>query len=534
MDLFLFLVIAILCSVFLFSFLYPSLTEQEEEEEDFLDSTETRLEVLLQGVLDPRPEIRERYRNRILSMGPAVIPRLTGHLSQELFLDHNQIKILRLEELIQDFGQRAVPALLQLLQEEGNDPAISFTVGELLRKLGSAAGPFLIERYRKPVNKHLRPILLGWGKRAFRDSMDILRLEPQRREWNDLFQGWLEELPEEATQSLIQAYQQWSNPAKSRALEILVHSPTTFAASFLRELASSQEINLRKQALQGLAQLADPTVFDFCQDTETTLRHQAFQALADKRFSEQSQRIIETLRACQEDALQESDLKGVAFCETTLCHWSQAANPEILEKLFATSEIGLRRQALELSKHLPQDAHEHYLEVALKENSKALYNEAFRQLSVFQGSRRTDLIIESMEKRSDDHDFLESAQSTLISIGKGALRPLRRLLGMPHSPLFTVALQTLLRMEDKETLYEILEILQEPTIYALMDESALRDLRRFLRKQFKQPTVDYTVSTFLQRFPDTPLRPLLEESLERFQRNAANAERLSLSPKSES
>jgi HEAT repeat protein len=535
MDLFLFLVIAILCSVFLFSFLYPSLADQEEEEdEEHLDSTEMRLDVLLQGVVDPRADVRERHRNRILSMGPAVIPRLTAQLSQELFLEHNQIKILRLEELLQDFGQRAIPALLQLLQDEGNDPTIAYAASELLRRLGPSAGPFLLERYRKPVNKHLRPILLSWGKRALRDAMDMLRLDPQRREWNDLFAGWLQSTEaSDAAHALIEAYQKSPQPAKQRALELLSHTPPPQSAAFLRDLSTSKDTTTRRLALQGLAYLADPSVLLFCQDSDTSIRHQAFQALADERYTEMSKQIIETLQEQRTEALGMGDLKGVALCETTLCRWTQTATPSIIQRLFEASEYGLRRQALVLSAHLAADEYTSYLKRALLDAQESLYTEALHQIAQTHPPQSTEILFHALEQRAEDASFLEAAQTCLSSLGKVALRPLRRLLANENKALFSAAFHALLQMEDKELLYEILEILQEPSTFSRLEDFDFRDIRRFLRRLFKQPTVDYTVNTFLQRFPETPLRALLEESLERFHRSAEQREPLSFRTESE-
>ncbi len=536
MDLFLFLVIAILCSVFLFSFLYPSLTEQDEEdEEELFDSTETRLEVLLQGVIDPRADVRERHRNRILSMGPAVIPRLTAQLSQELFLEHNQLKIVRLEELIHDFGQRAIPALLQLLQDEGNDPTIAYAASELLRRLGPSAGPFLLERYRKPVTKYLRPILLSWGRRALRDAMDALRLDPQRREWNDLFAGWMQSSDAaDVAQALIDLYRKNDRTTQHRVLELLSHTPPPEAAVFLRDLSASKEATTRRLALQGLVHLADPSVLVFCQDTDSSLRHQAFQALSNERYADISVQIVQTLEACRTEALHAGDLKGVAFCETTLCRWTQKATPSVIQRLFESPDFGLRRQAIILSAHLAHEEHVGYLERALLDAQESLYTEALHQLSQAQAPHATELLLRVLDRRSEDAKFLEAAQTALSLIGKAALRPLRRLLASETKALYSAALAALLHTDDKETLYEILEILQEPSVFSRFEENDLRNIRRFLRRLFKQPTVDYTVRAFLQRFPDTPLRPLLDESLERFQRTTEQRESLSFRTESES
>ncbi|MCK6509380.1 hypothetical protein L6R29_05355 [Myxococcota bacterium] len=536
MDLFLFLVIAILCSVFLFSFLYPSLTEQDEEdEEELFDSTETRLEVLLQGVIDPRAEVRERHRDRILSMGPAVIPRLTAQLSQELFLEHNQIKILRLEELIHDFGQRAIPALLQLLQDEGNDPTIAYAASELLRRLGPSAGPFLLERYRKPVNKYLRPLLLSWGKRTLRDAVDTLRLDPQRREWDDLFAGWMQSSEAaEVAQALIDCYRKHDRTTQQRALELLSHNPPPEAAVFLRDLSASKEAATRRLALRGLVHLADPSVLVFCQDADSSLRHQAFQALSDQRYADISAQIIQTLEARRAEALDTNELKDVALCETTLCRWTQKATPSVIQRLFECPDFGLRRQALVLSAHLAHEEHIAYLDRAVLDTQESLYTEALHQISQTQTPHVTEILLRALEQRLEDAKFLEAAQTALSSLGKTALRPLRRLLASQTKALYSAALVALLRMDDKETLYEILEILQDPSVFSRLEENNLRDIRRFLRRLFKQPTVDYTVRAFLQRFPETPLHPLLEESLERFQRTTEQRESLSFRTESES
>lgn len=152
MQFFLFLIAAIvLCIVLIF--LVAPISSTEEEEPEFWEVTDIRLETLLQGTLDPQLEMRESYHKQILSMGSPVVSRLIHALSQELAVAQPHSDWChRVELLLQDFGLQTIPALLQWLREKGDNPAVVRSVQKILLTYDTPA--------LRVIMSHLEPVLL--------------------------------------------------------------------------------------------------------------------------------------------------------------------------------------------------------------------------------------------------------------------------------------------------------------------------------------------------------------------------------------
>jgi HEAT repeat protein len=518
MDVLLFFIVVLMIGFFLFTLM--NFLEFEEEEDDYQrDSTEERLEVLLEGLMDTRKDVAQKARNRILAMGPPILPRLASLLSQEVFLAQEPLRIRRLRSLMVDFGLRAIPPLLQLLQEEGDDPLVASAVCGVLEEVGDIAAPLLAERYRHPLAQHLLPVLLSWEERGFRESLAVFRLDPSRKEWDALFRAWLQtDKAPFYTELLEKAYHEAPKSEKGRKiLSILSATPTPQTQAIWHDLARSEEPALRRFALEGLSGLVDERVIRFCVDPDLSLREAACEALRAEAFAPHKERLVDALQEAQRQALASQDLRSLLATEKTLLVWQGQANLSVVELLYNAEDLRLRCESLRLLSGLPSQEALRFLRRALEAPEKPLYQAALKSLVSLRGVEAAELIVATMEERGfvlPPKGFVEDALHALARMGVAGLPGVRQLLHHDSEKAFALAFSALLWVDEKEAIPEILAIVQEDAVFRRIQEKNLLQLHRFLSKMVSALGAADALQHFLSRFPETPLRPMIEDCLQ--------------------
>ncbi|HAA57315.1 MAG TPA: hypothetical protein DCE42_21295 [Myxococcales bacterium] len=508
MELFLFLVAAVLLILFLFSSTLPTPLEEEEE---VWDSTEVRLESLLQGVMDPRAEIRERYRNRILAMGPHIIPRLMNIYSQELFLSQNQIRILRLQELLLDFGLRVVPPLLDLLWEEGDDPYVVEGVVVLLRQVGTPSLGLIMDKFRPAFAPHLAPLFREWGSPALREMINAFRAKPHEKIWHQL----IVHFGEQATAPLCEAVDTWDGEAQQQAYLLLAQIADEDALPYYQQGLKSEHPLVRAECAFALGKVGSPALLQellpLLQDDDLRVRCKTLPAIALLQQPEAIEPLLNHLAGLTEPA----DLQEHILCAVALSDLGVPSDESLIEKALDAHQPSIRLLAFELLRAVHVDTRLKQLEELLWDPDWKMVQQAIEMLLSIRSPKTAEIFLTCLEALHPDEPRFEVIEKALISLQEHATLPLMKRCKEPTSPLAIIALHIIIQGNDLRGLEHVLSLLhhsEEPELEWEVDPSEF--LAYLERMAGQRDELLAVLKTFQETYPQSSLRPVLTQFAE--------------------
>lgn len=526
MQMFIYLLVAALLIYMLSSLLLPPVVEDEEE--DVWDAAELRLESLLQGVVDPRADIRERYRNRILAMGPEVIPRLTEVLSQELFLAQNELRILRLKELLRDFGLRAVPPLLQMLEEEGGDPEVAKAVQELLRDIGSPALRIIIEKLSYPIVMPMLSLFQEWGEPAIKASMKAFRKAPKQSMWRRILLSF----GDDVIPYLLDAVDEWKGEARIAAFQILAEFAPIEAQHRFVEALEAPQARLRASAVLALGRIGSPEWLEVIEkrleDEVPHVRIQAIEAYAEMGQEQSIERLIQLQEQSKDDAerLEETLTTAVALAQL-----GEPVDSAFVDRALASNTWRLRCMALRLVQHLPADENIAYLERLLWDRDDNMVKEAIQILANQQTRVATFALVNYATEFSPGHvrrgwvsDALLSWRETIVPLLLDGFQK--------HDSAWKGSLvEILLYGDDPRSVEPILLALHEAEDPEGDWGVEPEELHRFLVRASERADIRETIQKFIKKHDQSWLVPALTYVMHQLQPGSGSQNNLPIDAK---
>jgi HEAT repeat protein len=516
METVIFLLLAAVVLYVLFSFLLPPL--EEEEEFEVWDAAELRLDSLLQGVVDPRADIRDRYRNRILAMGQGVIPRLIEQLSQELFLAQNELKIIRIKELICDFGLAAVPSILQMLEDEGGDPEVAAAAQSLLLEIGSPALHLVIERLSYPIILPVIPVLCEWGEPAIRACVKAFRKNPHQGMWRRVLAAFGDAI----VPSLFTLVEQEEGEARLVAFQLLADfSPMEAHALFVAGLSSPQA-RIRASAVSALGKLSLSDDFaalvGMLSDTDVSVRVRAIESVAMVGQEESIRELREFLHVTLDQPERLEEALTASVCLASL---GEEVHDSLVDQGLAASVWRLRSMAMTLIEAMPFEEALPYAERLLWDQEGQMVQRALHLLSSHPNRQSISVLLAYASQQESGHARSQWAEEAILSSKEQGTPFLMEHLETGHSQL---ALRMLLRGDDPKALESVLVLLQSSEdpqqaygvapedLHAYLQRVAMRSdirdvLQRFIKKQAQSPLAP-ALQTFLSALPHSSHQPL--------------------------
>lgn len=504
MQMFIFLVVMAFLVYMLFSFLLPPVID---EDEDVWDAAEVRLESLLQGLADPRPELRERYRNRILSMGPTVIPRLVDVLSQELFIGHHEVRIRRLMALLRDFGLRSVPALLHLLEEEGTEPDVAQAVRELLLDIGTSALPLIVKKLSSPLVMPLLPVFKQWGQPALRSIMKAFHKNPQQTMWRRVLLSF----EDEAIPLVESAVANWDGKAQNAAFHILAELAPLSSTELFHMRLTDKDPAIRASSVLALGKMR---VLSTLEDVELLLTDEYAQVRI--RAIEAYARIglEETIPALnlflKESRIELSRLEESLTAAIALVELGEPSDAELVDLGLASSSWRLRRMAFTLLEYMEHEKAHIYLERLLWDRDDRSVQEAIRILAIHATRPGVQALLTFASEYPLGHQRSLWVEHTLLERIDWITKPVIASLEQCSASESGIALRVLLRGHALESVVPVLlalESSEDPdSLWGIEPE----DLHLFLQNVSEHSDIVHILRRFVADYTHSPLVPALE------------------------
>ena len=501
-----FLLVATVIAVTLFRLLLPPL---QEEEEDFeLPAEDEQFDNLLQDLLGPAGSAQQRAYDRFLAMGPLVLARLTQVLSQELFLAQNPHYIERLKALILDFGLRSVPVLLDLLEEDGDDPAIVEACQELLRSFGSSAFPVMLNRCELIHVPVLFPLLLEHRQVALHALMQRLEKRPQ----DPRFAAFLHRFGSEAEQALLEAVRTWTGGARRQAFLLLSQLASEQAIPLFCEALGDTFPEVRVAAVSALGRL------------KATHSLSLLQPLLQDRDARVRQATLHTF-------LKWRDPRSLPAVQRFLQKSESLSNHERLLSQVLMIHLGEENDLTSL-RHVLKDAYllppEILLEVLSCFPAEEQQSPLFERLVDSHSSARSNMLamvldwpaqesapflLRLLDEMDFDDSFADKVEESLKDLDTSALPVFLSVLQEESSSHRRLVLQLILSKPHPSAVVPVLDYLESSDLSEVYWELDLPLLRHFLLHSISSHEEMQALKDFVQRHPETMLTSELAELL---------------------
>lgn len=472
MKIFLLLAAIAFLSSLLLTLLFPS-SDDEEPLAFELDSTEERVEELLVGLLDPRPEVSETYRNQLLSLGPGVISRLIALLRRDLLIAEKSLRIERLQELLVDFGPRIVPDLLNLLAEELYDDGVVHSVRMILMDLGTAASPAILDRLDEETPAEVIEILASLGEAALPDALRLLRESPRHPRLAELFLAF----GTKAVPGLTRAVQNWAGPSRLQAFKLLARLAPPESQPLFLEALREPSAEVRAHAAQALGQIASPSSLGplllLLEDPAEEVRLAALRSLGeltDPRARDPLRRFMATLRQ------QAEGLRLALEAAGALAMLNDASGFPVVEEAAMAESPSLRRAALETLERFAQEHRLVLLIRLLQDPHPGLSRKAIEALGALGSPQALSPLVALVERLPEHDPRLKSIETALVLLGEPSVPALIRLLRNSKEAVVEMAVNAIGRLRDPRAIEPMLEILKRQDVNRYAVLAYLEDL----------------------------------------------------------
>lgn len=520
MQFFLFLIAAIvLCIVLIF--LVAPISSTEEEEPEFWEVTDIRLETLLQGTLDPQLEMRESYHKQILSMGSPVVSRLIHALSQELAVAQPHSDWChRVELLLQDFGLQTIPALLQWLREKGDNPAVVRSVQKILLTYDTPALRVIMSHLEPVLLPPLVPVFCTWGASAAPLALRAFRLEPRRKLWQQL----LVELHSYAVPGLIEAVRQWSGDAQQQAFFVLSRLAPPEALALFEAALQDTSTHKKMAAIRALERIQQESSWRYLvpllEDPVEEVRALSIQVIA-KLGKDSSADVLTTFShqiQHQPTRLYEALLVAVA-----LASLGKPVDTEMIEKGLRSKTISRQQLALQLVLHLPKEERPTYLLPLLEHSAESIVSDTVRLLLELQSPPMLERVLQRAKRLPQGHRHHRLIEDAMMCLEEWAVPLLCQTLldSQRDQRTHALVLKSLLKMGDQRALEPVLVMIQTVSDPEIEWGVTPQDVYMFLNRLSQDHDIHHTLRRFLAEYPNSSMAPALRLFLEQ---NASQAQ----------
>lgn len=513
MQFFLFLILAIFLCIVLISLMTP-VSSAEEEEPEFWEATDVRLETLLDNVAAPDPGVREVAYNQILSMGASVIPRLINGLSQELcFAQPNKEWCAQVESVLSHFGLQAIPALLQWLREEGDNPDVVQAVQRILLAYDTPALRIIMSRMEPILLPHLVPVFLAWGESAAPLVLRAFREEPRRKLWQQL----LLELHAHSVSGLMAGMKQWSGEVKEQAFFVLARIAPVQAIGLFEEALQDTDIHKKTAAIRAIERSQQeqtwPRLVPLLNDPAEEVRALSIQVIA-KLGKQSATEVLKNLR--EQIRSQPERLHEALLLAVVLATLGEPVDTELLELGLQSKLISRQQLVLQLIGHLPAEERAVFLVPLLDNSAESIIVDVVRMLLELHDPHALERVLQRFRRSPQGNRLSLLIEAELAKMGEWAVSYLCQVLTDPHRDrrIRALVLRTLLSMGDQRSLEPVLSVIQMVTDPEEEWGVVPQDVYGFLKRLERHHNIHQTLQNFLADNPASAMAPALRLFLE--------------------
>ncbi len=520
MDLVSFITILAIIITFFFIFFVPTSVDDEQLDDEHYhqnndELTIKSLKALLENAISPRVDIQIKYTNKILSMGPKILPLLTEIFYQELLTNElfaTTPKIEKLKEIFSGFGLNSVPFLLDLLE---NNPSFGYDIPPIFETIGPSTLPIIISRITLSTLINLSSLFSLWQEETLEEALKQFHNNPNHSN-RDTLKDLISAYSENCLTPLVRSFSESTGLAREETFDILVSlAPPEEKELFIQALSDPSPI-IRQNAIKALTTICSPDllshILSLLRDPDFNVRRAALTFFASCHHPKAIPFLTERKKELERDPSTAQEQLLVAIALASL---GESIDKNFLQKNVTSPHPTLRTLALQLARHLPTTEQLSLLKKLLWQRNFILATSIIKELSLIPHPASARVLLDYVNDTSEDDPLLPLCKKALVQLKEHATPILLQKLHSDNPFLTKFSLNVLLISADTKAIPGVLEFLRDSKdLYREWGIQGI-ELNIFFSSFFpsREPQYRQFLQTFIKKYPKSAVSPIIRDIL---------------------